>query len=365
MSQFATELATVVTAQARAARGAPDVAYALPWYLVLGRPGTGRTTAIRALNLSWPWGDGPVVMQTMSLCTYWMPEKAVFIEPESQVLGPSRQHGRLDELCGALKLVRPREPIDGILLLVSVPLLADSSDDAVDDYAKELRKDLIDVGRALGADVPTYILVTGYDDLWGFGDAFRWGPARVDEEPWGFNLPVNITAADTPARVQTELDGLMARIESMCFDKLSAENKPEERVRAFQHLAEARAVLTKLGELLKTVTLDNAYERAPWMRALAIGSGVPSTGQRLRHDAQRLTTMGFQLPQQSGTPTPGGMPLHHLVDRILMPERDIVPTIKRWRDDKLLVLLFMLGGVLWLGIVILVIARSLGYAPPR
>ncbi len=124
---------------------------------------------------------------------------------------------------------------------------------------------------------------------------------------------------------------------------------------------EARDVLQKLGEMMKMITMDNAFERAPWLRALAIGSGVPSTGQRLRHDAQRMINMGFQPPAQSGTPTPGGMPLHGIVDAVLMPERDIVPTRMRWRDDKFLILMFMLGGVMWLGLIILFIARRSGY----
>lgn len=361
---FANELTSLVAAQSKVRRTADAPEYALPWYLVLGRPATGRSTAIKALNLSWPWGDGPVVMQVpQPMCTYWMPEKAVFIEPSDRVVGPTRQMGLLGELCGALAKRRPREPIDGIVLVVSVPYLADCNDDGVDDYAKELRRELIEVGQALAADVPTYVVVSGYDDLWGFGDAFRWTAERRDEEPWGFSLPVNLSGADTPARVQQELEGLMARIESMCFNKVSTEDKPDERTRAFQHLMEARDVISKLGDLMKMVTMDNAFERAPWVRALAIGSGVPSTGQRLRHDAQRMLNMGFQPPAQSGTPTPGGMPLHALVDAVLMPERDIVPTRVRWRDDKFLILMFMLGGVMWLGIIILFIARLYGYAP--
>ena len=37
---------------------------------------------------------------------------------------------------------RPREPVDGIVLVLSVPYLADSTEDGVDDYAKELRREL-------------------------------------------------------------------------------------------------------------------------------------------------------------------------------------------------------------------------------
>jgi type VI secretion system protein ImpL len=357
MSAFATELQAVVGAQAQAARGAPDLRYALPWYLVIGRPGSGRSTAIKAMNLSWPWGDGPVAIPGESHCTYWMPEHAVFIEPGHTVVGGSKQAGKLDALAGALKAVRPREPIDGIILVISVPLLAEATEDQIDDYAKELRKDLLDVGRALGTDIPIYAVVSGYDDLWGFGDAFRWSAMRVDEDPWGFNLPVNLTAAETPERVHRELDGLIARVESMCFDKIASEGPADERMRAFQHLVEATVVINKLGELMKIVTMDNAFERAPWMRALAIGSGVPNTGHRLRYDSARMATMGFLPPGHSGTLTPGGMPLHQLLDRVLIPERDIVPTHKRWRDDIFMMLMLMVGGVLWLGITILFFAR--------
>jgi type VI protein secretion system component VasK len=358
MTAFSNELLALVQMQAQAKPGSTDGPYSMPWYLVLGSPGSGRSTAIRSLNLSWPRGDNPLPMGGgQPLCSYWMPEKAIFIEPTARVVGPSRQQGLLTELAEDLKAARPREPIDGIVLVVNTQIIADSTEDGVDDYAKALRKELIEVNQTLGTDVPVYIVVSGYDALWGFGDAFRWNADRRDEGSWGFALPLGTTIKEAPARVKQELEGLAARIESMCFAKLSSEDNPAERTRAFQHLSEARNVLTKLGAFLHLVTMDNAYERAPWVRALAIGSGVPSTGQHLRHNAQRFASMGLQLPTQSGTPTPGGMPLHGLIDAVLIPERDLVPTRVRWRDDKLLLILVMLAAVLWLGIVIVYFAR--------
>jgi type VI secretion system protein ImpL len=358
MTAFSNELAALVQMQAQAKPGAVDGPYSMPWYLVLGAPGSGRSTAIRALNLSWPRGDNALPMPGPEpLCSYWLAAKAIFIEPGRRVVGPGRQQGLLTELGEDLKATRPREPIDGILLVVNTQILADSTEDGVDDYAKALRKELIEVNQALGADVPVYVVVTGYDTLWGFGDAFRWSADRRDEAPWGFALPLGTTIKEAPARVQQELEGLAARIESMCFAKLSAEDSPAERTRAFQHLSEAREVLGRLGALMAIVTMDNAYERAPWVRALALGSAVPSTGQQLRHNAKQFASMGLQLPTQSGTPTPGGMPLHGLVDAVLIPERDLVPTRVRWRDDKLLLFLLMLGAVVWLGIVIIYFAR--------
>lgn len=360
MTAFAYEIATVLQAQEAARPNDPEGVYAMPWYLVMGRPGSGRTTAIKAMNMSWPRGDQPVPMQLPDQkCTYWFPEKAIFIEPESQVVGPARQQGLLYELCEELKTKRPREPIDGIVLVVSAAILADSTEEGVEEYATTLRRELIEVAQGLAADVPIYVVVTAVDALWGFGDAFRWTAERRDEDPWGFSLPPSQPGNDATEQVVAQLEGLNARVEAMCFSKLASEDDPGERTRAFQHLSEARDLVHKLVLFMKIIAMGNAFERAPWVRALAIGSGVPGTGHQLRHGVQRFSSMGLYPPSQSGTATPGGMPLHAYIDAVLLPEKDLVPTHTRWRDDKLLVFLMMLGVVAWLGLTIVMVARTL------
>ena len=358
MTAFAYEIATLLSHQEAARPGDPEGPYAMPWYLVMGHPGAGRSTAIKALNLSWPRGDQPVAMQLPDpKCTYWFPEKAIFIEPGAQVVGPARQQGMLYELCEELKAKRPREPIDGMLLVVSAQVLADSTEEGVEEYATSVRREIVEVVQGLGADVPVYVVCTAYDTLWGFGDSFRWTAERRDEEPWGFSLPPGTPQNEATEQIAAELDGLVARIESMCFSKLSSEDEAAERVRAFQHLSEARDLVAKLNVFMKIIAMGNAFERAPWVRALAIGSGIPGTGDRLRHGVQRFSSMGMYPPNQSGTPNPGGMPLHAYVDAVLLPEKDLVPTRTRWRDDKVFLLLAMLGFVSWLGVIILIIAR--------
>jgi type VI secretion system protein ImpL len=354
MTTFAYELASVLQHIAAARPESPDRLYALPWYLVIGEPGSGRSTAIKALSLRWPHGDGPLPLSTPDpWCSYWLPEKVLFIEPEARVLGPSRDPGKLEELCDELCVKRPREPIDGMVLLVNARYLADSGEDGVEGYAKTLRRYLIEVAQALGADVPVYVVVTAIDDLWGFGDAFRWGAERRDEEPWGFSLPPNLGQTETPDRVRAELEGLTARIEATCFARLSTEEPSDMRTRAFQHLIEVRDLLAKLGVFMHIITMSNAFERSPWVRALALGSGTPGTGHRLRHNMSTFASMGLTVPHHSGTPQPGGMPLHALIDNVLLPERDLVPTRIRWRDDKLFLVLVLLAVLMIIAEIVL------------
>ncbi len=361
MTTFAYELASLLAAQEQARPGDSEGAYAMPWYLVIGEPGSGRSSAIRALNLSWPRGDGPVPMNVpQQRCAYWLPDKAVFIEPGPTVIGPDRQERALQELCWELKVKRPREPIDGMILIVDARRLADADEAQLKRYANTLRRYVIEIMQALAAEVPVYVISTAADDLWGFGDVFRWTAERRDEEPWGFSLPPDLPSSQTPDRVRNELEGLSARIEAMCFDKLSGEDNIEIRARAFQHLAEGRDLIDRLGDFMQVIAMANAFERAPWVRAMVFGSGTPGTGQRLRHRMEQFVGMGYHPPHQSGTAQPGGMPIHAMLDGVLLPERDIVPTRVRWRDDILLVLLIFLGVVGWIGLITVLVVRAVG-----
>ncbi len=353
MTTFAYELASLVAAQKSVHADAREPLYAVPWYLVVGEPKSGRTAAIRSLNLSWPNGDQPLATNVPGqLCQYWLPEKAVFIEPGPSVLGVARGPETLMALCQELKYKRPREPLDGLILLLDARLLADASEETVERHGKMLRRYLVEVGQALDADVPTYVVLTGIDVLWGFGDAFQWTQERSREEPWGFVLPFGVMGTPAIEQVQRETEGLLARLESTCFAKLSSEEHPDVRVRSYQHLAELRALIAKVREVLLIVTTQNAFERSPWIRALAIGSGVPGTGDRLRHRAEQFVGMGYAPPRESGTRQPGGMPLYALLENVLLPERDIVPTARRWRDDKLTLVLTGFALLSWLGIAL-------------
>jgi type VI protein secretion system component VasK len=345
MSAFTYEIATVQAAVDRLHPGHAKGIYALPWYLVLGEPGSGRSAAIHAMNLTWPQGDGPLrTGLPTQLCTFWLPQEAVFIEPESNVLGPRRNPELLKELCDELLKKRPREPLDGVVLVLSVAEFIDLDEKSLETHANAIRQYLVEVGRRLHADVPVYVVLTRYDTVWGFGDVFQWTPDRMREDPWGFTLPADTPSQESLPRIQKELDGLNARFEAFCLAKLAGEDHPENRTRAFQHLAEVRALMAKLREVFRVIAMANAFERAPWIRAIAIGSAMPGSGDKLRAGVSRFFNMGYaQGPPPSSSGRPGGLPIHAFMKTVVLPERDLVPLRERWRDDKLIVIGFIVG----------------------
>jgi len=368
MSAFTYELATVTAAVQRAYPNHPEGAYAIPWYLVVGHPGSGRTAALHAMNLTWAQGsDGPLATGLpQQLCTYWMPKEAVFIEPEATVLGPRRQPEQLKQLCEELRTTRPREPVDGVILVVNIADFIDLEEAQLEEYANGLRRYMVEIGQTLAADVPTYVVVTRLDALWGFAEVFQWAPERKKEDPWGFTLPPDTPTQGSLPRIKEQLEGLNARLEAFCLAKLCSEDNVEQRIRAFQHLAEVRVLTAKLRAVFSVVAMANAYERAPWIRALAIGSALPGSGDRMRAGVARFFNMG--LAQGSAapvTPRPGGLPFHAFMSTVILPERDIVPLRTRWREDKLFLFGMIAASLFTVGAVVAGLVFAMAHAPAK
>lgn len=367
MNPVGREISAALGEVSRRFPGHPDGLYAIPWYLVLGDPGSGRSSAIRAMQLTWSHGDKPLAGPNPEpTCSIWMPAEAVLVEPSGTLVGPRAHKEAFAFLGNELRSQRPREAVDGILLVLSAADLMDLDDRGLEAYAARQRAYLVDAAKHLHADVPTYVVVTRCDTLFGFAEVFAWTPDRKNEEPWGFSLPLDTDSQSAGPRLRGELAGLLARFEAMCFAKVSSDDPPEARSRAFQHLAEATLLMDRLSAVLTAVAMASAYERAPWIRALIAGSAIPGVGDRQRALVARYTQFGLVLAGE-GAPRsarPGGLPLFAFFNKVVLPERDIVPTRKRFRDDALSVWTTVGGGVLLLAAilvgVIVTVLRSSG-----
>lgn len=335
------ELAALAASVKRARGGL----YVTPWYLVLGRSGCGKTTGVLRMHLDWSAGGTLPPVAQAQLGAYHVAAEAVFLEPGPHLTAHGSPPEALTAYCAAIKSARPREPVDGVLLVLSAADFVDLGDAELESYALAMRAQLVAAESGFEAEVPTYVLLTRFDTLWGFGEAFQWGPERAREEPWGFVLPESLGGADFKPRLREQLDGLLARFEAHCFARLASDDHPEARARVFQHLAEVRELVQKTGYVLERIATGSAFEKAPWVRSLAVGSAVPGVGDRLRARLARFTNMGL-VPAAPAAIRPGGLPFHAYVRAVLLPERDLVPTRVRFRDDVATVALAGLAAVL-------------------
>lgn len=320
--------------------------YSTPWYLVLGEPLVGKSTFLKSSQLTFR--EAPIDGQ---YCQYWVANEAVMVEAREPLIGVNKNLALMRDLVECLKNLRPREPLDGIIVVLSATDVAERIEEPLEEYAKHTRSYLIEVCQTLEVDIPVYVVINRYDTLWGFAEVFSWNADRAKEDSWGFLIHPTIPSQETRTHAQEGLNGLNARVESQCLQKVSSEDGVEQRIRSFQHLVEARVFVERLQEVMKILSFASAYERAPWVRACILGSSVPGAGDRIRAGMARFANMGLsQNPYDPNrSQRPGGLPLHGFLRGIVLPEKELVPLKVRWRDDPVCLIGFILGFLLFAG----------------
>ncbi|SDA24712.1 type VI secretion system membrane subunit TssM [Sphingomonas sp. NFR15] len=160
-----------------AAAGQRDYLYSRPWYAIIGPSGTGKTTALRNSGLRFPWSEaalgGAGVTRDLD---FWFADAAVLIDTAgrytTQNAGDAADVAGWEQFLKLLRRHRPRQPINGIIVALSIETLMTSDLAKIDAHAAAIRRRLAELRRMLGISVPIYFLLTKADLLSGFTEFF-------------------------------------------------------------------------------------------------------------------------------------------------------------------------------------------------
>jgi len=164
-------------AKLRAAAGNKrDYLYSRPWYVIIGPPGAGKTTALLHSGLRFPFVEQAVkgVGGTRNL-DFWFADEAVLVDTAgrytTQDSDATIDAAGWTSFLALLKKSRPAQPINGIIVAIGVDLLVGNDCAAIDAHASAVRRRLVELRRTLETAVPVYLIVTKADLLAGF-DAY-------------------------------------------------------------------------------------------------------------------------------------------------------------------------------------------------
>jgi len=218
-------------------RGSP---YRLPWILVLGPSGAGKTSAIARAGLTFPddvlrGGRQDEAGRTLGACV-WLGDRAVLVDTAGTLVGPVAADddgagADRDASAGArlwsalLKRVRgerPILPLNAVILAVPLPWLAASTGERREAAAQVLRRRLETAYRVIGRRLPVYIWLTQADRLSGFTASFETLGGRERDQVWGFSLPLAAPGQEAAvlAEVPARLNGLVQRLNARLLDRL-------------------------------------------------------------------------------------------------------------------------------------------------
>jgi len=212
----------------------------LPWYIMIGAPGVGKTTALLNAGLNFPLaarlGTAEIkgVAGTRNV-DWFITDEAVLIDTAGRFLTQDSSRevdsatwmGFLD----LLKRQRPQRPINGVLLSISAADLQQLSSADRRAQAEDTRQRLEELHRAFSLRLPVYVLITKCDLLAGFTQFYADMGKEELAQVWGttFELSADAHESDVLPLLPAELAALEGRLSERMLSRLREERDTSRR----------------------------------------------------------------------------------------------------------------------------------------
>src|SRR5690349_8459953 len=137
--------------------------YSLPWYVVVGEPGSGKTEAIRHSNVGFPPGmqdEFQGVGGTINM-NWWFTNHAVILDTAGRLMFDEVKPGETSEwkeFLALLKKNRPNCPINGLFLVIPSDSLIKDSAEEIQKKAGKIAQQLDVIQRVLDVRFPVFVV---------------------------------------------------------------------------------------------------------------------------------------------------------------------------------------------------------------
>jgi hypothetical protein len=192
--------------------------YNLPWYLIVGEPGAGKTEAVRHCNVGFPPGLQEMtqgVGGTINM-NWWFTNQAVLLDTAGRLMFEEVKPGEASEWREFLQLLnrnRPNCPINGLLLIIPVNSLILDGPDQIASKAGRIAQQLDTIQRTLDVRFPVFVLITKCDLVDGFREFFEnMETPETQHQMLGWSNPDPIDSVFRPDMVDQHLKVVVERI---------------------------------------------------------------------------------------------------------------------------------------------------------
>ncbi|EGR0026677.1 TPA: type VI secretion system membrane subunit TssM [Vibrio alginolyticus] len=258
--------------------------YDLPWYVLIGPPGTGKTTVLKQSGLEFPLGDSLGSDSIAGVggtrhCDWWFANKAVLIDTAGRYTTQDSQekvdskawHGFL----GLLKKYRTQRPINGAIVTISLASVMSQTRTERSLHARAIKSRLQELKNQLGMQFPIYVLLTKMDLVAGFNEFFADLSKEEREELFGFMFPREVDdERGVISLFNKEFHGMLERLDARMLRILETEDDLDKRALIFEFPKQLRVLQANLDEFLAEIFAQNSFEEPALIRGVFMLSSV-------------------------------------------------------------------------------------------
>lgn len=343
--------------------------YQLPWYIFIGAPGSGKTTALINSGLRFPLADkfGTASIKGVGgtrNCDWWFTDEAVLLDTAGRYTTQESDRevdsAAWQGFLQLLKRARARRPINGVLLTISVADLLQQTEVEREAHAAAIRARLQELHDQFHIRFPIYVLVTKTDLLAGFTEFFDDLGKEERAQVWGCTFPVDEDPKASPlSALPQELELLEERILARVLERMHAEGDSARAARVFAFPQQFGILRPLLTDFLERVFSSTKYDEAPLVRGIYFTSGTQegSPIDRVMGSLARAIGLGRKLmPPQAGSGR--SYFITRLLHEVVFGEQGLAgrnlrlerrANLLRWSAMAAAVVLLIGAAALWLG----------------
>jgi type VI secretion system protein ImpL len=307
--------------------------YVLPWYMVIGESGSGKTTSLNSARLASPFADlGKVQgISGTKQCDWYFFEQAIVIDTAGRYTIPVNGDQDKDEWQKFLSLLlryRRREPLNGLIVTVAADRLLKAGQEELEKDGLAIRRRIDELMRALGVRFPVYALVTKCDLVNGVNRFCESLPEKSLNQPMG--IINQELSTDVDAFMERALTTIDERLRNLRLQLLHQPEAGGADPALLLFPEECERLKQGLDVFMSNVFRQNPYQETPVLRGLFFSSGRQE-GNPHSHFSEAVGTAG------EGESLPGtnkGLFLHDFFASILPRDRSLLAPTRRaieWR----------------------------------
>ena len=259
--------------------------YDLPWYVIIGPPGAGKTTVLSNSGLRFPlasrFGNKAVrgVGGTRN-CDWWFTDEAIFLDTAGRyTTQDSNEAADREGWRGFLELLkryRRRRPINGVLIAISIQDVLTLDPGERQQHVGAIKKRVAELQRYFGIRFPVYVLLTKCDLVPGFTEFFDDLGAEERAQVWGFTLSVDESRSldNLDTLLKQEFASLVSRLQGRLVRRIHEEHDLSRRGTLFSFPDQISVVLDIVQGFLHDTFAPSAYEEPSFLRGIYLTSGT-------------------------------------------------------------------------------------------
>lgn len=281
--------------------------FRLPWYLVIGPEGAGKTALMLNADLSLPFGPPQGMGGATEDVDFLFAENAVFLDLSGKMTNGGKEEAVEAQLwlrlLDLVRRLRRRQPACGIVLVVDAASFAELGEEGRRALARTLRRRLDEAGERFRARPPVYLVFSKLDRLLGFSAFFETTDRSEREAAWGMPFLASEDEREfAPAeRFRLGFADLARRAAEWRLPRLQEEPDARRRSLVYEFPEQFAALGDLAAPFVQILAVPHRFDRPPFLRGVFFASA--------RQDAPAIDLVGLAAGESfgasQGLPRPG------------------------------------------------------------